>query len=195
MLADLRQWLESPAAVSARLLTAPAGVGKTRLALELCHCAAERGWDAGFVTREELERFSAQQNLGRWRWQRPALAVVDYAAAKLPQLRVWFKELAANPGAPERPFRLLLLERHAAAAAGWFWELTGRGDADADAVQELFDPPRPSRSRHSRPRPSAAPSSPACSNGSAAAISPPRPEMSHSIADCRSRAGVGSRSS
>ena len=46
--ADLWAWMTSGEAISIRVLTAPAGRGKTRLALELAEEAVERDWRAGF---------------------------------------------------------------------------------------------------------------------------------------------------
>ena len=49
-MADLRRWLDDPAALSVRVLVGPGGRGKTRLALELAREIAKDGWLAGFVT-------------------------------------------------------------------------------------------------------------------------------------------------
>jgi tetratricopeptide (TPR) repeat protein len=141
---ELWSWLRSDAPISVRLLVARGGVGKTRLALQLCEEAVREGWHTGFITRAELERFRAQQNLSMWGWQRPTLAIIDYSAAKLSLLRPWLTELAANLG-EKSPLRLLLLERHAEAQSGWWYELAGRGDADSDAIRRLFDPADPVR--------------------------------------------------
>ncbi|MBI3246825.1 MAG: tetratricopeptide repeat protein [Deltaproteobacteria bacterium] len=81
-----------------------------------------------------------QQNLATWGWQRPTLIVIDYAASRARQLHDWFAELAENGGDPQKPLRVLLLERHADPAGGWWQEAFGRGDGDAQAVRHLLDP-------------------------------------------------------
>ncbi len=137
---ELREWLANGKPISIRVLVGRAGTGKTRLALELCDEAVSQKWDAGFVTERELERFMAQQNLATWGWQRPTLIVIDYAASRARQLHEWFTELADNGGDPQKPLRVLLLERHADPAGGWWQEAFGRGGGDAQAVRHLLDP-------------------------------------------------------
>lgn len=138
--AELQAWLASAKPISIRVLIGRAGSGKTRLALELCDAAVQQQWDAGFVAERELERFMTQQNLATWGWQRPTLIVIDYAASRAQQLHDWFVELADNGGAARPPLRVLLLERHADPAGGWWQEAFGRGDGDAQAVRRLLDP-------------------------------------------------------
>ena len=140
LLRDLWQWLSMSTPISLRVLIGRAGSGKTRLALELCEEAIATGWDAGFVTDRELERFLAQQNLSTWGWQRPTLIVIDYAASRAAQLHDWLVELADNPGSPTTPLRILLLERHADPSGGWWQEAFGRGGSDAQAIRHLLDP-------------------------------------------------------
>ena len=97
-------------------------------------------WDAGFATDTELQRFSGQQNLSQWGWQSPTLIVVDCAAARADLLHIWLAELADNErdGAP--PLRLLLLERHADPASGWWRSAFGSGGADTRAIARLLAP-------------------------------------------------------
>lgn len=143
-LARLEAWLRGAAPVSARCLTGRAGSGKTRLAIELCARAEalEGTWDVGFLSHSELQRFFDKENLGTWGWRRPTLIVLDYAAGAGRSLKPWLEELSRNPGDPQRPLRLLLLERFADQSAGWWTELmrTGWGDA---GIPELFEPPTP----------------------------------------------------
>ena len=133
-------WLALDKAISIRVLTGGAGSGKTRLALELCDRADRKEWDAGFVTDAELDPFFKEQNLVQWGWRRPTLIVIDYAAARSSLLSKWLVELADHPGHPQKPLRLLLLERHADASGGWWREAFGRGGWDAEAVRDLLDP-------------------------------------------------------
>lgn len=139
-LAELHDWLTSAKPISIRVLVGRAGSGKTRLALELCEKMTAQRWDAGFVTERELERFMAQQNLATWGWQRPTLIIIDYAASRAQQLHDWFVELADNGGDPHTPLRVLLLERQADPAGGWWQEAFGRGGGDVQAVRRLLDP-------------------------------------------------------
>ncbi|HSK79163.1 MAG TPA: hypothetical protein VLQ45_22105 [Thermoanaerobaculia bacterium] len=141
VVADLWRWMERDhRPVSVRVLVAPGGSGKTRLALELCDQATARGWDAGFVTDTELKRFFDKENLSAWGWSRPTLIVLDYAASKAQLLGKWFSELAGNPATSGAPLRLLLLERRADPSLYWWGEAFGKGGRQALAVQPLLDP-------------------------------------------------------
>lgn len=142
-LADLRAFLAGPAAIAVRVLIGEAGAGKTRLALELCRDAQQRGWEAGFATAREMQRFLAQQNLVDWGWRKPTLIVVDYAAALADALQAWLGELADHAGDESRPLRLLLLERHADTEVGWWAKVFGGADSASLGVPALLDPPYP----------------------------------------------------
>ena len=145
---DLRGWLHKETPISVRVLTANAGYGKTRLALELIEEMVSQGWHAGFLTRAELTRFRKQRDLAGWGWNVPILAVVDYASASARDLHAWLKELADNAiwdnaeARNGRPLRLLLLERQAERGSGWWAEVFGRGD-DAAVLEKLADPSEP----------------------------------------------------
>jgi len=133
-LEDLQGWLKSGRLISVRVITAAAGAGKTRLALELCEAAVRDGWEAGFLTRIPDAGSS-------WGWSGPTLAVVDYAASRARLLRGWLIEMSDRPRQEGQPLRLLLLERHADPFSGWWRETFGSGGGDAEAVQALLDPP------------------------------------------------------
>ena len=144
---SLWDWLHSPRPIAVRTLAGRAGAGKTRAAIELIErLNKERPgqWFAGFVTGSELRRFHQKENLSQWSWARPTLVVVDYAASLVEPLRAWLSELAQHPGHLDRPLRLLLLEREAAANNGWLQSLTRGGHSDA-RLPELFDPLEPKR--------------------------------------------------
>jgi tetratricopeptide (TPR) repeat protein len=141
VLADLWAWMRNGRPISIRVMTARAGTGKTRLALELCEQAVREGWDAGFLPDGELVRFRAAQNASTWGWRRPSLVVVDYAASRVEPLREWLIELADHAGYKGKPLRLLLLERHADPSSGWWREVFGVGGGDAEAVAQLLNPP------------------------------------------------------
>jgi hypothetical protein len=142
-LTGLQNWLTSPAPICARCLVGRAGSGKTRLAIELCLWAEAREWRAGFVDATELTRFHRQQNLADWGWQTPTLVVIDGAAAAARALRPWLAELVYNPGAGDRPLRLLLLERHADRQLGWWADLVTPRSFQDDGLRDLFDPAEP----------------------------------------------------
>ncbi|MEO5796167.1 MAG: tetratricopeptide repeat protein, partial [Rhodoferax sp.] len=121
------------------------GSGKTRLALELCDQMQAEGWNTGFVTSTEADRFLAGQNLSAWGWQKPTLVVMDYAAAKAQALGPWLDELAdrtiATMATPQ-PLRILLLERSADPASGWWASVFG-GGLRALGKRALLDPALP----------------------------------------------------
>ena len=121
-LAGFKAWLDRPAPIAVGGLVGEAGSGKSRLAIEICARAEADGWLAGFLTHAELDRFFEKQNSSAWGWDRPTLVVVDYAAAKTARLKQWLEELALNDRAEPR-LRLLLVERHADPAIGWWKDL------------------------------------------------------------------------
>jgi len=131
---DYAAWLAAPDPIAVRCLIGPGGAGKTRFAVELCERAEATGWDAGFVTADELTRFHQTQGvLNALQPTKPTLLVIDYAAAKTATLRKWL-DAAATAAGGDKPVRFLLLERHADAEAGWWSELrrpTGGDRRDA----------------------------------------------------------------
>lgn len=145
---DLQAWLRGDPVVSVRVLTGPAGVGKTRLAIELMEIANETGWRTGFLTRDELSRFLLQQDVGSWGWPSPVLAVLDGAAGMAQEMKRWLMALADHAvwrgGTSEcnPPLRLLVLERSGDPNGGW-WEVAfGRGQEGA-VVSALLEPGAP----------------------------------------------------
>ena len=144
-MADLRLWLEHEAPVSIRVVVGAGGRGKTRLALELARAIADEGWLAGFANDAELDRFRKQGHVEQWHWDKPVLAVVDYAASRAAQIGAWVRELVDASLEDGRPrFRLLLLERQANPAIGWFATVFGLGNDDnSRAAKGLLDPGEP----------------------------------------------------
>lgn len=134
-LADLQAWLAEPAPVSVHALTGPAGIGKTRLALQLCLTVAARAderWIAGFVAPADLA--IPPPDTG---WPLPCLLVVDYAAQCGPGLRYWLDRLTRRP--PPCKLRLLLLERDADRhGLGWWHDLAGTALHGAQPRHGLF---------------------------------------------------------
>jgi tetratricopeptide (TPR) repeat protein len=141
--ADLENWLASNPTISVRCLVGSSGSGKTRLGIELCESAEQQKWFAGFVNHKELTRFANQQNLSDWGWSRNTLVVVDYAAARARVLRQWLVELAQNAPSAGKSLRLLLLERHADPAIGWWHDLVTPGTFSEEPLTRLPDPVTP----------------------------------------------------
>ncbi|MFI9760916.1 trypsin-like peptidase domain-containing protein [Streptomyces sp. NPDC051963] len=102
-LADLEQWCreDRDGLPSARVLTAPGGQGKTRLARELMARMREQGWVAGQVLRKPADLRALRMV------QHPLLLVVDYAETR-PEL---VRELWEETEECGYPVRLLLLAR------------------------------------------------------------------------------------
>ncbi|WP_295959958.1 tetratricopeptide repeat protein [Rhodoferax sp.] len=141
-LASLRAFLSTPKPISVRAMVGSGGSGKTRLALELCDQMQTEGWNAGFATSTEADRFLQAQNLSAWGWQKPTLVVMDYAAAKAEALGPWLDELADRTAATPHPLRILLLERSADPASGWWASVFG-GGWRALGKLALLDPAAP----------------------------------------------------
>jgi tetratricopeptide (TPR) repeat protein len=138
----LEVWLASDRLISVRCITGRAGVGKTRLAIELCEHAEQAGWTAGFAQYGQSPEFV--ERAAEWRWDRPTLVVIDYAAALARDLRTWL-EILARPEAQasENKLRLLLLERHAERDLGWWADLLRPVSFSDPGPDELADPPEP----------------------------------------------------
>ncbi len=104
-LADLLGWCKARKAVQVRLYTGPGGIGKTRLALEVCRTLRERGWQAGFVSHDAPAADVWRVVSNR---RKPILLVVDHAESRGGLLSALLREiLSAN----EEKIRLLLLAR------------------------------------------------------------------------------------
>ncbi len=143
-LAGLWDWLSRDQAIALRVVTGAGGRGKTRLAFELARQATEKGWLAGVVEQKELDRFRHQHNVADWRWDKPTLVIVDYAASRADQLRDWLGELVDAAIEARPPLRMLLLERQAQREIGWLATVFGLGADDRSrAAIALLDPPEP----------------------------------------------------
>ncbi|MFJ3214590.1 trypsin-like peptidase domain-containing protein [Kitasatospora sp. NPDC086801] len=135
-LAELRAWCADETPLLLRLLHAPGGSGKTRLAAELCRLMNEDGWLAGFVQRSSLagpgwlDELTAALDDGL-----AVLVVFDYAQARLDDIRTLVDHVSRF--GPEQPrLRLLLLAR----TAEPFWRALQSGVddwalADASVVE------------------------------------------------------------
>ncbi|WP_410672989.1 tetratricopeptide repeat protein [Amycolatopsis sp. cmx-4-68] len=122
---DLLEWGGGDVSLAARLVTGPAGQGKTRLALRLAELLREQGWLAGVVAEDaDPGPFARIASLPT-----PLLLVVDYAEARTGFLGDLVKVLTARPRTT--PVRLLLLAR---TGGEWWQELREHGDDRVAAV-------------------------------------------------------------
>ena len=140
-LASLEAWLNDPRPIAFRCLIGRGGAGKTRLGIEICERAEAADWIAGFATQAELQRFADAKNPQAWHWGKPTLAVVDYAAGAARTLLPWLEALARRvPEPKEGRLRLLLLERHADPALGWWADLMRPGGLSGRGPEDLAAP-------------------------------------------------------
>ncbi|MGW4077859.1 trypsin-like peptidase domain-containing protein [Streptomyces asiaticus] len=119
----LTEWCQDAGQASVRLVTAPGGQGKTRLARELCLRIGPE-WTAGFVrpTATEEEIAALARRRGR------CLLIVDYAETLAPQIRTIVNAFTTAPC-----LRLLLLAR---SVGDWLDKL--REDADESLAALLL---------------------------------------------------------
>ncbi|MDH3999030.1 MAG: tetratricopeptide repeat protein, partial [Desulfuromonadales bacterium] len=130
-----------------QLITGKGGVGKTRLALDAAEKMEAQGWNAGFLSKPNLETLVAHLGFSRWEPLVDTLMIIDYAASKLDSLKKLFNRAAqwaieqrdAN-GDPPR-LRILLLERHGDDNEGWLHTLRTAESSDLrDAVERAMLP-------------------------------------------------------
>ena len=91
-------------------------------------------WHAGFL------RDSGLADAAKRQWDRPTLAIVDYAATAVQPLKVWLGHLADQ--LPAQPLRILLLEREANPESGWL-RLLLDATSTGYRIAALLDPPSP----------------------------------------------------
>ena len=114
---ELNSWLDDNTwQLSVRLVTGPAGQGKTRLALELCRQRIQSDWYAGFLDSDvESNRLPAIWQALR-KLNQPLLIVIDYAETRQTAFLALLN--AALQTQAELPIRMLLLARD----AGEWWD-------------------------------------------------------------------------
>jgi hypothetical protein len=146
-LSALAAWLTTSDLVSVRLLIGTAGVGKTRLAIELAAHAEANGWTAGFLRTVWLQDFVEQSSAREWIWITPTLVIVDYASQKAELLRNWMEILQdykdLEPGSENVKLRILLLDRAGSRQSGWLSRVIGLPGGYSDRRIELCDPDSP----------------------------------------------------
>jgi len=131
-LSRLLDWCLDPAGSPVRLVTGPAGAGKTRLGLELAARVRSDRRPAGLLSeRAGVEALSRIDEI-----RRPTLIVLDDAETRPEAVRAAFRALAA---APSSPVRVLLLAR---TAGEWLDRLQyGAEDAVAALAGALLPMP------------------------------------------------------
>jgi hypothetical protein len=120
----LWEWLRSPKRISIQVLVGSGGSGKTRLGIEaLRRLSSETPseWQCGLIDHDELRELGGELNLYEFSWQRRTLMVLDYAASRVDSLKTLVRKLhRASESDESCPIRLLLLERFADPASGWW---------------------------------------------------------------------------
>ncbi len=143
LFAELQAWLDDKADISVHALIGRAGTGKTRLALEFCRSidndpSGKGEWIAGFLSPAELSAVVETLATQSFEWERRTLLVIDYAAQCHQALARWLDRLADQK--LDAKLRILLLDREAPEAFGWWHELTVLGPPNR---RDLFYALRP----------------------------------------------------
>ena len=125
-------FLNSEKDLSWWLITGSGGMGKSRLALELC-LRYGNGWRAGFLKTDD-----GFKSWLEWQPDRPTLMVVDYAGSKSEAVRHIICALHGRPEPLDWPVRMLLLERQAEDQP-WWKELRAAGTEGATVDQTCHD--------------------------------------------------------
>ena len=109
----LFRWCGSGVNSGLGLLIGPGGIGKSRLAAEICRRQEQAGWITGFLPLERLPRPEAISDLVHAK--KPILVVVDYAETRPQQLLDLLRDLL--DARRTKPWRVLLIAR----SAGDWW--------------------------------------------------------------------------
>lgn len=130
LLAELQAWLDDETDISVYGLIGRAGTGKTRLAIEFCRTidsdpTGKGEWIAGFLSPADLSPVVETLATHSFTWERRTLLVIDYAAQCHQVFARWLDRLADQK--LDTKLRILLLDREAPEAFGWWQELTVLG--------------------------------------------------------------------
>jgi hypothetical protein len=130
---DLTEFLDTDRPFAWWVWTGPAGVGKSRLAIEFARQASS-AWKAGFLPEP------GQELLGELRPAVPTLIIVDYAASRSRWLSDALFQLSQRDHGPS--IRVLILER---SASGPWWDTVRRlhrMEESFDVVATMHKPPQ-----------------------------------------------------
>src|SRR5258708_5920032 len=133
-LAELTAFLETDKPFAWWLWTGPAGVGKSRLAIEFAR-RASTSWNAGFLPEP------GQESLSDLRPAAPTLVIIDYAASRSRWLSDAIFRLSQRDRGPS--IRLLILER---SDSGPWWDTVRRlhrMEESFEVLATMHKPPRP----------------------------------------------------
>ena len=118
----LNTWLEDNRWLQAvRLITGSGGLGKTRLALELCQQSLASKWHAGLLDADLRDQDMATSWQALRRVDQPLLIVIDYAETRQVTLLALIKAMVEAPS--KHAVRLLLLARD---GGEWWDNLPGK---------------------------------------------------------------------
>lgn len=124
-------WAESTAnPISVRLLTGAGGVGKTRLALELCQRMQARDWQAGFLLGDCDTSIASRLTSQITAADQPCCIVIDYAETRQPLLLAVLKSLLISK--TKQYVRVLLLARD----GGEWWGALPAKDPNCEYLLE-----------------------------------------------------------
>jgi glycosyltransferase involved in cell wall biosynthesis len=126
---QLNGWLDNPEWPQAiRLITGAGGLGKTRVAIEICQQRLKADWHCGFLGKSYL----AKDMTAVWQEllavNQPILLVLDYAETRQTVLLALIKAMLRKPS--NHPVRLLLLARD----SGEWWDNLPSKDAECEML-------------------------------------------------------------
>jgi hypothetical protein len=122
---ELEGWLTAGEPFYGLVVGGRGGSGKTRLAVELCERARNKGWELSGLLTRIADQGALDALTGT---QLPRLVVVDYAETRAEQLEILLPELAAS-ATREAPVRVLMLIRASQQGTdNWTTKLSSRSD-------------------------------------------------------------------
>jgi hypothetical protein len=140
-LSSLANWATNERPISIKVLTGPAGIGKTRMAVELCNSLDAQGWVTGFLTPFYLTRYADVLSPAIWHLEQPTLVVLDDAISFGSWLKTFLAEISARPGGG-KSLRLLLIDRYISSRSPPYRDWFGASGWENHAWS-LLDPKEP----------------------------------------------------